>query len=102
MGIDVWLTDENETPLNAIADEKGELARIVALASGGSYPLLSGIDPYADTTFNSLQMERFISEWDRLAELAASPRLVDTMVRVRQFAETVQKTPHLYLRFVGD
>jgi hypothetical protein len=102
MAIDVWLTDEGGTPHKEVADDKGDLARVIARASGESYPLLSGIDPYADTVFNSLQMRVFIPEWDRLAGHATSPREIDLMARVRDLATTVQKDAHAYLKFVGD
>ena len=102
MAIDVWLTDESGTPLKEIADDTGELARVIALATGELYPLLSGIDPYADTVFNYRQMSRFFTEWDRLAKLPMSSLQIELMERVREFAKTLEDNTHMYLRFVGD
>jgi hypothetical protein len=49
---------------------RGEASDVVApeMYEDETYPLLSGIDPYSDAVFNSLQMPRLIKELERRSE----------------------------------
>jgi hypothetical protein len=62
-------------------------------------PLLSEIDWYGDTTFNRLQMPRFLLGWAELAKQGKSPEEVEL---IKQLAERCQGGVHLYLKFIGD
>ena len=67
-----------------------------------SFPCLSVIDPYGDTTFNRLQLDPFLEEWTRLRERASNndqKRMIDN---VEALARKCKLEPHLYLKFVGD
>ena len=64
--------------------------------------MLASIDPYGDTIFNRLQMERFLSEW---VDVAAKPRTSEerTLVQeIEKLAHRCQDEVHVYLKFIGD
>jgi hypothetical protein len=67
-----------------------------------SYSLLCYIDPYGDTVFNGLQMDVFLSEWERVRDMAETPEQVEAWSSVRDFARKCNEEAHLYLRFRGD
>ncbi len=65
------------------------------------YPLLSGVDPYANTIFNARQMHQLLVEVDRLlsgplgvAERASLEAVADLCRDARRV--------HRYLWFIGD
>jgi len=55
-----------------------------------------------DTTFNRLQMPRFLSQWDVLAKNSQSPEEAKIVSEVKELAERCEGGVHLYLKFVGD
>jgi hypothetical protein len=55
----------------------------------------------ADTTFNRLQMEQFLTEWRLLYE-QATPTEREFLAQVEDLAKQCASNPHLYLRFYGD
>jgi hypothetical protein len=68
-----------------------------------TYPLLSGIDPYGDTVFNSLQLPRLIKELERRFEAMESGLSRQRVGKVLGVARECQDAPpHTYLVFVGD
>jgi hypothetical protein len=84
---------------------RGEGSDVVApeMYEDETYPLLSGIDPYGDTIFNSLQMPRLIKELERRFEAMDAGLKRRTVGRVLGFArECLDASPHTYLVFVGD
>ena len=63
-------------------------------------PMLRGIDPYLNTTFNSAQIEFFIKKWEELG-----PRVEPDDRAVWQTVLDYAKRslePHVYLKFIGD
>ena len=92
-----------------LQDERGkpECAADVGLSfpvptGDSSYNLLCYIDPYGDTVFNGLQMDVFLSEWERVRNMAETPEQVEAWSSVRNFARKCNEEAHLYLRFIGD
>jgi len=66
------------------------------------FPLLRCVDPYGKTVFNHLQMEPFLSEWERLRDRAEDDSQKDAWAKVKELAETCRSDRDLYLRFVGN
>ena len=84
---------------------RGEASDVVApeMYEDETYPLLSGIDPYSDTVFNSLQMPRLIKELQRRFEaMDAGPnrQRVERVLGVAR--ECLDAPPQTYLVFLGD
>jgi hypothetical protein len=63
---------------------------------------LGEIDWYGDTTFNRLQIPRFLTEWETLAQYSKSAEEAKVVAEVRRLAECCASGVHLYLKFVGD
>src|SRR5882762_3840829 len=63
MGLDIELQDERGGPLESISDPQNLLGRLLPPNSDESCLLVASIDPYGDTVFNRIQMERFLREW---------------------------------------
>ena len=65
------------------------------------FPLLRGIDPYGKTVFNHLQMELFLTEWERVRDRAKDESQQEAWQRIKEMAEQCLQDRDLYLRFVG-
>jgi hypothetical protein len=79
----------------------GDLNRLLPFGDP-LYPLLGSVDPYGNTIFNGLQMERFIQEWDRVMVKAEDKDDKKLLAKVRELAIRCEAEPHTFLRFVGD
>ncbi len=60
--------------------------------------LLHYIDPYGDTVFNRVQMDDFLTDWNRLRPEGKR----EQWAMVRDMAVRCRDEAHLYLRFIGD
>ena len=67
---------------------------------GLEYPICSGVDRYAQTLLNFLQLKTFVAEWDRAAQTPEFAHLKEKRL-IRDLAERVARE-QLYLRFLGD
>lgn len=91
-----------------LEDDLGErsewvmLHAVVPPTGDGSYPLLSGIDPFGKTVFNHLQMEEFLREWERVKDRVRDDTQLEAWKNVKHMAETCRQDRDLYLRFVGN
>ncbi|MGA2355021.1 MAG: hypothetical protein ABSG02_11015 [Terriglobales bacterium] len=85
--------------------ERGEWVMVhglVPAAERADFLLLSGIDPFGKTVFNHLQMETFLTEWDRVKDRVRDEAQLEAWQKVKQMAETCRQDRDLYLRFVGN
>ena len=85
--------------------EHGEwviLNAVIPAGSDGSFPLLSGIDPFGKTVFNHRQMEEFLREWEQAKARVKDESQMDAWQRVKRMAESCRQDRDLYLRFVGN
>jgi hypothetical protein len=101
MGFCVILESEDCEQLEQVEDPKNILHQLLP-SEDGSYKYLRFIDWYRETVFNRLQIQPFISEWDRLIESAQTPDETALLTRIRELALRCTQEPHLYLRFCGD
>jgi hypothetical protein len=101
MGFDINLERENGEVLASIEDPTNILHRLLERCSGDDSHLVE-IDWYGDTTFNRLQIPRFLVEWETLSQHSKSPDEAKLLADVRTLAERCADGVHLYLKFVGD
>jgi hypothetical protein len=101
MGFAINLETENGEPIESIEDPGNILHRLLE-RSLPDEPHLAEIDWFGDTTFNRLQMPRFLAEWGTLARHGQSSEEVKLIADIRQLAERCASGVHLYLKFVGD
>jgi hypothetical protein len=101
MAFDIELQSERGETLQAVADPKNLLHRLIE-AYAGTDPLLYEIDWNGDTVFNRLQMPRFLSAWQELALLAQTSQQTKLVEDIRALAERCESGVHLYLKFIGD
>jgi len=91
-----------------LEDDLGEHSEWVILngvipgAPDENFLLLSGVDPFGKTVFNHLQMEAFLSEWERAKDRVRDESQMEAWEKVKQMAETCRHDRDLYLRFVGN
>src|SRR4051812_49236527 len=64
--------------------------------------ILRGIDPYGDTTFNGLQLDFFLREWELILARLKTDEEKLRWEQVRDYARRCIKEPHTYLQFIGD
>lgn len=102
MGLCIELADEAGAVLEIVADDGNILHRLLPREDDDSSPMLASIDWYGDTTFNRVQMRRFLAEWDQMVERAATQEKQSFWAAVRKLAERCQNEVHLYLKFIGD
>ncbi len=101
MGFDIILVKENGEILAAVGDAKNILHRLLERCQIDE-PHLTEIDWNGDTTFNRLQMPRFLAEWETLAKHCHSPEEAKLVAEVKELAERCEGGVHLYLKFIGD
>lgn len=102
MGLEIVLQTELGAKVDAVADPRNILGKLLTEIDGDKYPLLGGIDPYADTIFNGLQMRRFLLEWSDVSAKASTPEECDLVAKIDELARRCRDEVHLYIRFVGD
>ena len=102
MGFEVRLQDEFGSQLDTVNDPKNVLDRLFPEPGDPDHPMLGSIDPYADTIFNGLQMNRFLTELAELSGRAQGPEEHALISRIEGMATRARDEPHLYLKFVGD
>ncbi|MGC0778031.1 MAG: hypothetical protein WCD68_12560 [Candidatus Acidiferrum sp.] len=84
-----------------VGDPKNHLHRVLE-RSYDADPLLAEIDWNGNTTFNRLQIPRFLSEWAELAKQSSSPEEANIVNEVKELAVRCGGEVHLYLKFIGD
>ena len=92
--------DENSKRIRIWEGDPEPLAHTVAAEEfRDTYPLLSGIELYQDTYFNTRQIERLIKELQRFKK-EVQPDAHEQVNSLIDFSEKIDT--HQYLRFVGD
>jgi hypothetical protein len=100
--IAVALVDEDGNIQQEVEGDTHELDALLRAVSKESGICVRFIDQYADTVFNSLQMEPFLSEWSEVEDMAPLGKPKDIATVVRSLAQKCRAAPHLYLKFFGD
>jgi hypothetical protein len=102
MGLTITLETENGSIISQVGDPKNILFEILPAFDDVSYYCLRFIDFYGDTTFNRLQMDAFLSEWERVKKLAKTSEELHLLAEVETLAQKCKSEPHFYLKFYGD
>jgi hypothetical protein len=102
MGLDVELQDERGDARASTGDPKNLLGGLLPANDDQACPFLASIDPYGDTVFNRLQMDRFLSEWARVMTKARTPEERALVSAIQALACRCRDEVHLYLKFIGD
>jgi hypothetical protein len=102
MGMQVQLRVEDGEVLDSVDDPSNALHHILPNYDDPAYCYAGCIDWYGDTTFNCLQIPRFLSEWDRLLPAARAHGCEVLHQRIEVLAKRCQAEVHVYLKFRGD
>jgi hypothetical protein len=101
MGITVVLEDENGTGIETL-DDNTRLLRMLPPVGDSSFPWMSTIDRYGDTTFNRLQAPKVRAELQRLIRASSEPETTAYLQRIDALLERCVAEPHLYVKLYGD
>ena len=101
MGFDINLERENGEILSTVEDPKNILHNLLERCLADE-PRLREIDWNGDTTFNRLQMPRFLAEWEIVARRAKNTDETKLVAEIKRLAEKCADGLHLYLKFIGD
>jgi hypothetical protein len=101
VGINIELQDEFGGTLESLPDSQNILGELLP-TNEDAYPMLTSIDPYGDTVFNRIQMQRFLREWRVFAANAGSADELSFFAAVESLAVRCSEDVHLYLKFIGD
>lgn len=103
MGFIIELQNEFGNRIGGVDDPGGLLDKLLPEpGTGDDYPFLRSIDPYADTTFNGLQMRRFLIEWTAVSQNATTADEQALTSAVESLARRCRDEVHTYLKFIGD
>jgi hypothetical protein len=102
MGFNVELHDELGGRIDGVDDPKGLLGKLLPEPGRDKYPFIGSIDPYGDTTFNNLQMPRFLNEWAVVAQSATTAEEGSLIESIEKLARRCRDEVHVYLKFIGD
>ena len=102
MGVDVALENADGAELApTVSDPTHAFKRSLPHPDDASFACLRFVDPFGDTTFNSLQIPLLIEELRRLQQ-GGDETLRSFLDEVIRLAEQALAAPHLYLKFYGD
>ena len=102
MGIDVQLTDEHGNIEAEVLDPMNRLTHLLAEFGDPSSHCLQYIDPFGDTIFNRLQMDRLLQEWALIEESALDAEDKVQLTDIKALAVRCSDSVHMYMKFVGD
>jgi hypothetical protein len=102
MGLDINLESERGEVIDSVGDSHNFLHALLSQPYDESGSMLSWIDWYGNTSFNHLQMEPFLREWDQLSPRAQSPEVKDLLSKIRELAVRCSKERTYHLKFIGD
>jgi hypothetical protein len=102
VGLGIELQDEFGARVASVGDPRNLLARLLPPVLDEGYPMLGSIDPYGDTTFNNLQMKRFLTEWAGIVAKAGTSEEQALVHEIEKLAHRCSNEVHLYLKFIGD
>ena len=101
MGLVVRLEDEFGKVFEVAIDEQNLLHKLLP-SSEDSTAMLAGIDWYGDTTFNRMQISRFLIEWNELLSSVHTPAVKTLLEQIKALAVQCADGVHLHLKFIGD
>jgi hypothetical protein len=100
MGLTIRLETERAEKIEEMYDFKNLLHHLLPSHDDSSFQCLRFIDWYGDTTFNTLQMDTFLIELERITQNAKTSDEKILLSQIKTLAEKV--STHTYLKFIGD
>ena len=101
MGIDAQLEDEDGKQIQFCHDASGSFGRLLATSDLSDSVCLRFIDPYGDTVFNRGQSTTLLEEL-KVVRVTADSTAAAYIDNVLRLANTAARSPHHYVRFIGD
>jgi len=101
LAIEVALQNERGDFLAVVHDVGNLMPKILERALPNE-PFFAQIDWYGDTVFNRIQMPRFLSAWQTLAQHVRDDQEKKLVEEIERLAQRCEESVHLYLRFIGD
>jgi hypothetical protein len=102
LGLNVAIQDEHGKQQQIILDESNLIGPLLGYPEFLQSPMVASIDRYGDTIFNRIQMDQFLIEWSELTKRASTTDERILVTCVKELAEMVRDSVHLYLIFIGD
>lgn len=102
MGFRIVVETEDGTQVDSVEDPENLLHRILPTSESKEYRWAPTIDWYGDTTFNYLQVEKLLVEWERLTLAYTNPAYQSLLRQVDRLLRHCTQERHLYLKFIGD
>lgn len=102
MGFNIELQDELGGRIDGVDDPQNLLKTLLPITGDDAYPFLGSLDPYGDTSFNGLQMQRFLTEWATVSDKAKTGEEQALIAAVESLAQRCRDGLHVYLKFIGD
>ncbi len=95
LGFSQWVSVSNYKTkcggkIDGVYDPKNLLDALLPDIDADTFPMLSSLDPYGDTTFNYLQMRRFLQEWTEVSTKAQSPEERDLFSKIETSPNVVE------------
>ena len=101
MGIDAQIEDEEGKQIQFCHDGSSSFARLLTASDLSKSVCLRFIDPYGDTIFNQGQAAVLLEELKSVRD-AADATAASYIDNVLRFVDTASRSPHHYVRFIGD
>jgi hypothetical protein len=102
LGLNVAIQDERGKQRQIVLDERNLIGPLLGYPKFLQSPMIASIDRYGDTIFNRVQIDQFLIEWAEISQKASTVDERILISQVKEFAETVRDSVHLYLIFIGD
>jgi hypothetical protein len=102
MGIDARIENENGQCIEELGDPKELVEVLLPRYDDNASNCMRFIDPYGDTTFNTLQMPILINELKQSIEKTSNQEAKEHGKKLLEMAKKVSEEAHLYLKFYGD
>ena len=102
MGMCIALETESHDQKELIGDDQNLLNRLIGYPDAKQFPMLASIDWYGNTTFNRMQLRRFLVEWETLYDKTSTLEERALLDAIKQLSEKALEHVHHCMVFIGD
>lgn len=100
--MEILLEDEGGRELAKVRGNADLIVPLLPGAHDSGYECLRFIDPYGNTVFNRLQIPILEDEIRTIRGRAKNDEVRSLLDEVAALCEQGRRTPHVYLKFIGD
>lgn len=97
----VRVETENGSPIAEFSDLEDSITALAEGQGAAGLVLAATIDPWGNTTFNSLQIPILLKEIEELVPRATAEE-GRSLAEISELGRLALTEPHLYLKFYGD